>query len=126
MENRGWLMKALVVGMASMIVTGATSYMVFGQDKVGRSELEALEREFNTNLDDQENELKDYVRTQAPWILERGEIQSAIRQNADAVGKVTDSVDKLAQTAQELLMEQRVLSTKFDAYLQHHEEDENR
>lgn len=103
--EKGALVKMALAACLSVIVTGTTAWLVFGQDKVTRAEM------------------TDYVRNQAPWIAERGEIQSQIRQNASSVGKLESSVDKLISAQQELLIEQRVLVTKFDEYVKKRDGD---
>jgi len=94
------LLHAALAATLSIIVTGAAAWLVFGQDKVTRAEM------------------VDYVNTQTPWLRERGEIQSAISQNAESLANLKHNVDALVHAQQELLVEQRILVTKFDAYLE--------
>jgi len=87
----------LVVGvLVSALLTGGASFIVFGQDKVSRPAMET------------------YVHEQAPWVIERGEIQAMIRSNAEHNSKLETSVDRLVLAQQELLIEQRVLGTKVE------------
>ena len=82
--------------LVSMVITGAAAWLVFGQDKVTRGEM------------------IDYVQNQSPWIVDRGEIRSNIRTNTSHVEKLGASIDKLVAAQRELLVEQRVLVSKFD------------
>jgi len=93
------LLKILVAALTSILLTGAASWMVFGQDKVTRPEL------------------MEHVKTRSPWIMERGETTAAIKSNAESVGKLEKAVGRMLMAQQELIIEQRVLVTKVDALL---------
>ena len=92
-------MKIALGVMASMIVTGATAWLVFGADKVTR------------------NEMVNYVQTQSLWSSERGEVFSTLRNQSEDIGELKALVSTLAQSSTDLLVEQRVLVTKLDAYI---------
>ena len=98
MANNG-LLKLLTGALAGMVVTGIGAWLIFGQDKVTRGEL------------------IDYVENQAPWVRERGGVQAATRHNAAEIRQLAEKVDKLLDAQQELLVEQRVLLSKFNNYL---------
>ena len=62
-------------------------------------------------------EIAEYVHEQGPWPKARGEILSSISANARAVSSLQLSIDKVIDQQQALLVEQRVMLTKFDQYL---------
>lgn len=86
--------------LASALATGMTAWLVFGVDKVTRSEM------------------TDYVQNQAPWVRDRGEIQAGIKGNTENIGKLESVVDKMVGAQQQLIVEQRVLVTKVDQFLE--------
>jgi len=98
-EERGAVYKLLAAAMGSVIVTGAASWLVFGQDKVTRSEMES------------------YVHNQGPWIRQREVIQAAVERNSGDIASIAKSVDELVKSQGALLVEQRILVTRFEAYL---------
>lgn len=99
------LVEISLATLIGIIITGAGAWMVFGQDKVTRSEM------------------IDYVQNQAPWTKARGEIQSAIKLNNDSITALEKVVEKLVTSQQALIVEQRVLVTKFDQYVESTKKD---
>jgi hypothetical protein len=93
------LLKIAVSSMLAMIVTGATSWMVFGQDKVSRSEM------------------VDYVSHSSPWVVERGEISASVKGNSKNISKLEVIFQRMLDSQQQLVVEQRVLVTKVEALL---------
>ena len=96
---RDELIKIALTACLGIIVTGATAWLVFGQDKITRGEM------------------VEFVNKQTPWVLERGQIQGAISRNTQTATELGKQVTALVQAQHQLVVEQRVLVTKFDAYL---------
>ena len=88
------------MSLMAVIVTGASAWMVFGQDKVTRSEM------------------VEYVKHQAPWILEKGVISAGIESNREDILRLTNMVEKLVESNTELVVEQRVLTETVKALIE--------
>lgn len=97
MKNSLW--QTIVGVLSSTLLTGAGCWMVFGQDKVDRSDM------------------VDYVQNQAPWVRERGQIHAAVKSNQKSTDKLEAAVGRLVQAQHELIVEQLVLVTKVDELL---------
>lgn len=93
------LWPVLFGALLSSMATGAAAWMVFGQDKVTRSEM------------------VDYVSNHTPWAIDRGQILMAIEMNRNNGEKIGESVDRLIVAQQQLIVEQRVLVTKVNQLL---------
>lgn len=92
-------LKIIVSVMAAAILTGASAWMVFGQDKVTRPDM------------------VDYVQHNSPWVISRGEIGAAIKGNIDSIAKLERICERLIVAQQQLVVEQRVMVTKVEALL---------
>jgi hypothetical protein len=99
MKTKADIMKMAVSAMVAMLVTGAAAWMVFGQDKVTRTEM------------------VDYVAHNSPWVVERGEITASVRGNARNLQKLEQICQRLIDAQQQLVVEQRVLVTRVEALL---------
>lgn len=98
-----WKMVAAVT--LSVIVTGATAWITFGKDKVNREEM------------------VEYIQNQTPWVRERGEILAEIRTNSSHIRSLTDSVKELVSSQQAMLVEQKVLVSRFASYIDGQKKD---
>ena len=78
--------KLIATTCVGIIVTGAGAWMVFGQDKVTRSEM------------------IEYVQNQAPWARDRQSIQLEIKSNAKGIGTLQGAVDQLVKAQQDLVV----------------------
>lgn len=92
--------------LAATILTGATAWLTFGQDKITRAEL------------------IEYVTTQAPWITERGVIQANIRINTEHIDKNQENISKLATLSNNLVTRLEVLTAQFEIFLAQQREKE--
>lgn len=92
-----WQKIALV--LAGVVCTGGASWFTFGQDKITRVQM------------------IEYVTTQAPWVAERGVIQSNIRVNAEHISANQEDIGKLAELTNQLVTRMEVLAVKFDGFL---------
>lgn len=95
----------LATTLAGSMLTGVAAWLVFGQDKVDR------------------DEMVTYVQTQSPWVMQRGEIQASVKHNSDQLKDLQASVQTLVDVQHALLVEQRVLVTRFDEYLRMESEE---
>ncbi len=86
--------------LATALVTGGASSLAFYATTVTREEMH------------------QYVKTNAPWVEERGTVRAYIEANTKNVGKIERSVEKLVVTQQELVVEQRVMIEKIDRVLE--------
>jgi len=92
----GKIVELCLAALVGIVLTGAAAWMVFGQDKVTREEM------------------LDYVQHQAPWIMERGTIGEHIKTNSQNIHRLEVIADKMVTSQQSLIVEQRVLLTKFE------------
>lgn len=83
------MVKLALTACLSIIVTGASAWLVFGQDKVTRAEVDAS---INRAL-----------------LSERRELELRIESNSATAQRLESSITALVQAQQEVVVEQRVL-----------------
>lgn len=93
------LMKMLVAGMGSMLVTGASAFLVFGNDKVTHDEMVM------------------YMETGSPWAREKPVVDLELRRNREALDRLQQAVEKLSDEQKAMAGEQRVLLEKISRAL---------
>lgn len=93
-------MKMALAACIGVIVTGATAWVAFGQDKVTRPEM------------------AEYVGQQAPWVRDKGEIIAGIKSNVDTTRRLEVSIQNLVDVQTQLLVEQRVLVQRVEDLLE--------
>jgi hypothetical protein len=89
--------------MFTMVGTGAGSWMVFGQDKISRSELVEMKME-----------IINYIKNQTPYMQERGIINQQISANASAIKDLRDLYVKVADSQHHMTVQQQVMFTRFE------------
>jgi len=86
----------LVSIMASSMLTGTGAWLVFGMNTVSKADM------------------VEYVQNQTPWVRDRGLITSDVNKNSKEISHLKDLIEKSALSQNQLVIEQRVLVTKFE------------
>lgn len=86
--------------LSSMLLTGASAWLVFGQDKVTRGEL------------------RTYVQEQSPWVLDRGAIHVTLTQTRETLDDLKRQMAALLAAHHALAVEQRGVAARIDRILE--------
>jgi hypothetical protein len=98
------IMPVVLSVLSSTVVTGVAAWLTLGRHAVTRTEL------------------VEYVQDQSPWLRDRGRLQVLMEAQGKNIDKLTVAVESLIRAQQQLLVEQRVLGTRFESLLKTQEE----
>lgn len=98
-EQKTEFTKIALATLLATVVTGASAWLAFGQDKVTR------------------DEMRWYSENQSPWTRDKGEVMSQVKTSQTMGSRLETTVDKLAAQVSELVAEQRVLNEKISRLL---------